>query len=56
MSPEQRDSEWENWGDERTIETFELNVRFDGTHLSKIIAAVQVFSILFSNKYCFLVN
>lgn len=34
-SPDHKTIEWENWGEERTVELYEVQIRFDGSQLGK---------------------
>lgn len=36
IAPDQKIVEWEIWGDERTIELFEVHLRFDGSNMGTI--------------------
>ncbi|KAF8965263.1 hypothetical protein BDZ97DRAFT_1918412 [Flammula alnicola] len=38
--PDQKTIEWENWGEERTIELFEVQLRFDGVSMALAVSAI----------------
>lgn len=47
-APDQKIMEWELWGDEHTIELFEVSIRFDGTNLGMIYQFTLDFLFFFN--------